>query len=72
MRWFVKRYFTLLCKTCCRRDDRWYEKGGSAVAGPPFFSVLWRFFSGVVEWRFCWGFCRKPVFLCGVLVVKTW
>jgi hypothetical protein len=30
------------------------------------------FFCGVVEGRFCRGFCEKTVFRCGVFVVKLW
>jgi hypothetical protein len=47
----------------------WIETGGSAGAGPPIFFA----FSGVVEWRFCWGFWGcfgfPPWFAAGRFVV---
>jgi hypothetical protein len=29
-------------------------------------------FSGVAEWRFCWGFCRKRRAERGFLLVSLW
>jgi hypothetical protein len=29
-------------------------------------------FSGVVNWRFCWGFLKKVAAERGVFVVKLW
>src|SRR5271168_1034956 len=52
------------------------SKLSSAPPWPPsarqIFGFGWYFFSGVVDWGFCWGFSQNLVAKRGVLDGETW